>query len=84
MRSFFSFIVILILKSCIKVVLCQCPSAPGPVTIIGTSIADTAYLNCQTVTSLVIPSTLTFIGNYYIIYYISLVHCLILYMLLSK
>ena len=65
MRFTFSFIVIL--EFCIKVVLSQCPLTPGTVTINGTFIADNAYFKCQTLTSVAIPSTLTFIGNYYII-----------------
>ena len=60
MGSFFSFLIAL---DCVNMVLCQCPITPGPVTIIGTAIADNAYTNCQTVTSLVVASSLTSIGK---------------------
>lgn len=43
----------------------QCPGAPGPVIIVGTSISVTAFYYCQTITSVVILSTVTSIGNYY-------------------
>lgn len=44
-------------------VLSQCPSTTGPITIIGTRIPYQAYLYCGTITSVVIPSIVTFIGD---------------------
>ena len=45
----------------------QCPTTPGPVTIVGTNLADMAYNSCQNVTSVTIESTVTSIG--YLYYY---------------
>jgi hypothetical protein len=48
-------------------VFSACLTNDAAVTITGTSIADDAYNGCATITSLVIPSTVTSIGIYTII-----------------
>ena len=45
-----------------NIVFSQCPSTPGPVTIVGTNLAAQAYFQCPRVTSVTIASTLTSIG----------------------
>ena len=50
-----------------RFVFSQCPGSPSPVTITGDSIADYAYYECSTITSVVIASTVTTIGIYTII-----------------
>ena len=50
-----------------RFVFSTCPGTPSAVTITGESIDFEAYSNCQTITSVVIPSIVTAIGMYTII-----------------
>ena len=46
----------------IHIVVGQCPATPGSLTINTTFIADNAFSNCQTITFVIIPSTVIKIG----------------------
>jgi hypothetical protein len=50
-----------------RFVFSTCPVSPSAVGITGDSIAAQAYFGCQTITSLIIASTVTAIGIYSII-----------------
>ena len=69
MGAYFTFVVVVI--ECIHVIMGQCPTSPGPVIIVGTSIGNN-YRGCGTITSVEIPSTVVNIGkiNYNIIFII--------------
>ena len=49
----------------VHLVLCQCPTTLGSVTVVGTTLATETYNRCLTVTSVTVASTLTTIGNYF-------------------
>ena len=60
MGVYFSFLIVVVV---IDMVMSQCPATPGPVVVVGTSSATNAYQRCATITTVVIPSTVTFIGK---------------------